>query len=93
MMDAAAVPADPLAGIVTTDVDIDNDGMSTIQIEATNVPAGTTVQVRAVPARGPVITATSTPLMEAGNGTLTATAQITLPPGRTDIQLRANWTP
>jgi len=90
-VDSAAVTADPGAGITTPDVAIYTNTNSTISIEATSIPAGTTVQVRAVPERGAVITATSEPLIDAGGGVLTATATLTIPPGTTEIQLRANW--
>ncbi|MHC4064706.1 MAG: hypothetical protein ACYSUI_09425 [Planctomycetota bacterium] len=91
-VDAVPVPADPFAGIATADVIIDTVGDSTITIQATNIPAGTTVQVRAVRERGPVVTATSTPLTDPGGGLpFEATATLALPGGATEIQLRANW--
>lgn len=92
-IDSSAAPADPLGGILTSDLSIENSGEATVNIEATNIPAGTTVNVRAVPARGSVITATSTPLADIGGGVLQATAQVTFPPGRSEVQLRANWMP
>ena len=88
---AANVGTDPAGNILSTDLAIDNPGALTIAIEATDIPAGTTVEVRVVPTRGLVITATSTPLV--GAGVLTATADVTLPTGRSVIQLKANWTP
>lgn len=96
-LDGQSVPADPLAGITTTDVSISSSGPVTIDIEATNVPPGTTVKVRVVPVRGENVdcptssmTCDSTPLV----GTMalsTSTATITFTPGRSEIQLRANW--
>lgn len=89
---AANVGVDPDGNILSTDLQIDDSGAVSIAIEATDIPVGTTVEVRVVPARGPVITATSTPLVDVG-GVLTATADVTLPTGRSVIQLKANWTP
>jgi len=82
---------DPGGGILTTDVDLSVTGACTIDIEATGIPVGTSVSVRVIPARGNVITATSTPLADAGGGLLTATASVTFPSGRSEVQLRANW--
>jgi hypothetical protein len=92
MIDGNAVPADPGGGILTADVDMDNGQPVTVLIEANNIPVGTIVLVKIVPAQGNVITAASTPL----TGTFaasSATAQVTFPPGRSETQLRANWTP
>ncbi len=95
------VTGDPLAGIHTTDLELTVNGPATIEIEATNIPVldpPVTVEVRIVPARGDVITVTSSGLVDDdGNGNLDgilhATADVTLPSGRSEIQLRANWTP
>lgn len=96
-VDGQPVSADPLAGITTTDVSINNTGPATINIQAANVPPGTIVKVRVVPRSGqnpgcpaPTMTCDSTPL----SGTMTsstATATVTFTPGRSEIQLRANW--
>lgn len=93
LVDGETVPSDLDAGILTTDLEVNNENAVTVNIEATNIPVGTTVDVRVLPGRGDVITTTSTPLADAGGGLLTATASVTLPPGRSEIQLRANWTP
>lgn len=93
LLDGVAVPADPDAGILTTELDINTLDLITIDIEATTIPAGVTVEVRAAPSSGDFITATSTPLAPAGGGLLIATAELALPHGRTEIHLRANWTP
>lgn len=90
----ALVPEDPSAGILTSDVDIQPASpnvISRVFIEATNIAPGTRVEVRIVPARGPVLTVSSTDLIDAGDGVLTATADVVFPPGRSEIQLRANW--
>lgn len=82
---------DPSAGILTPDVAIADEGPVTVFIDATNIPAGTLVQVRVVPSIGAPTTATSTPLADSGGGILTASATLAFPPGRSEIQLRANW--
>jgi hypothetical protein len=92
-VDSISVAADPIAGILTRDLEIATDQPVNINIEARSIPAGTTVGVRIVPERGQFIFATSTPLVDVGGGLLTATATATLPAGRSEIQLRANWTP
>lgn len=84
-------PPDPIAGIMSTEVEFTNGSPCSIDIEATGIPVGTTVGVRIIPARGPIITATSTGLIDAGGGLRTATATVTFPPGRSEVQLRANW--
>lgn len=88
----ASAPADPAAGVLTTEMSINDAQPATVNIEAQNISVGTAVTVIVIPARGSKITATSTPL--AGSPVLsTATAQVTFPPGRSEIQLKANWTP
>jgi zinc transporter ZupT len=84
---------DPAATIYTTETILNTGLPVTVGIEARNIPAGTTVNVRIVPARGAPFTATSTPLVQQGGGVLTATATVTFPSGKSEIQLRANWTP
>jgi len=84
-------PLEPIAGIMSTEVEFTNGSPCTIDIEAEGIPAGTTVGVRVIPARGPIVTATSTPLADVGGGLRTATATLTYPPGRSETQLRANW--
>jgi hypothetical protein len=51
-VNSVAVPDDPISGILTPDVEIATDQPVTINIEATNVPAGTTVAVQIVPEHG-----------------------------------------
>lgn len=93
LIDSQPVPSDPAARISTVDVEIDNENAVTLQIEATNVPEGTTVDVFVIPARGLRTVTSSTPLVAGKGGLLSATAALTLPPGRSEIQLRANWVP
>lgn len=86
------VPADPEARIKTIDVEISDEGAVTIHIEAMNIPVGTQVQVRVVPQRGPIIETISSPLV--GSEVLsTATAIVPFPLFRSEIQLKANFSP
>lgn len=92
LVDGVSVPDDPFAGIETTDVSIANPGSVTVDIEATNIPAGTIVTVHVIPGRGQRFNVTSTPLVDIGGGLLTATASIPdFPAGRVELQLRAAW--
>jgi hypothetical protein len=79
--------ADPDWGIKTADVDINSAGSCQVQIASTGVPQFTIVTVRVIPARGNIFTVNSAPLAVDG----TATANVTFPAGRSEIQLRANW--
>lgn len=92
MVDSDPVPADPLAGIETTDVAISNPGDVIVAIEAANIPVGTVVIVHVIPGRGQRFSVNSTPLVDAGGGLLTATATVAdFPAGRVEIQLGATW--
>lgn len=92
-VDSVGAPDDPSAGPMTTDVEIDTDQVAQVAIRATNIPAGTRVDVRVVPLLGDEIVVQSSMLAMQPDGSLHATATITFPPGRSEIQLRANWTP
>ena len=98
-VDLVSVPIDPEAGPLTADAEINSESLVTIDIEATNIPAGTTVEVRIVSIDtnsedgNDAVYVTSTLLQDIGGGLLTATAEATLPFGRSEIQLKANWTP
>ncbi len=94
-IEAVSAPADPNGGIWTTDVAIDSWDPVTISIEATNIPEGTTVEVRVIPERSDIISVTSTALTDGDppDGILTAEASVTFPVGHSEVQLRANWTP
>lgn len=77
-----AMPANPAASIVTPDVTFASaiEAPVTLTVGASNVPLGTPVSIRVVPAVGQPTTATSNGL----SGTVassTATASVTLPPG------------
>lgn len=86
-----SAPANPTWGITSADVELNSASACTVNIEATGVPVGTIVVVRAIPARGSVISVNSTPLADAGGGLRTGTASVTFAGGRTELQLRANW--
>jgi len=91
MVAAQAVPADPVADVEAIDATIDSVDPVTIQIQATYIPIGTTVDVRVVPKRaGNSFVVTSTPL--AGALALsTATADVTFPKGVSEVQLSATF--
>lgn len=92
-IDSVPAPSDPLAGIQTTDLRIDNESGSLIAVEGTGMSVGTTVHVRIVPARGTVITASATLTDPDMDGVLTATVETSsrINFGLNEIQLRANW--
>lgn len=96
--DVASQPVtmDPVRGIESAELDlVDPAGPVVIGIAARNIPAATTVVVRLVSDNGNLVSAVSNGLEDFDmDGILTATAQITFPsPSRSEIQLRANWTP
>jgi hypothetical protein len=85
-------PVDPDAGILTTDADVDDGNDVTVNISARRVPPGTVITVIVAPANADRIEFQSEPLV----GTMqvsTTTAVVTMPQGRSEIQLRANWAP
>jgi hypothetical protein len=86
-----SVPADPFGNVFAGDVPIGTPtGNVTIHIQANNVPPGTPVQVRIVPANAnaSAFTVISTPLK--GSFVLsTATATATFPSGPSTVTLRA----
>ncbi len=86
-----SAPADPEWGIYSTDVDVNSASACTVNITGSGMPVGTIVVVRAIPARGSIISVNSTPMVDAGGGLRTATASVTFPAGRSELQLRANW--
>jgi hypothetical protein len=90
-IDDVAASTDPDAGVLTPEVELDTDVISTVHIAARNIPAGSTVVVRVVPLRGAEIIAVSTQLVDVGGGLLEATAEVTFPPGYAEVQLR--WPP
>lgn len=91
--------ADPEAGINTPDVLVD-DAAVTIHVEATNIPVGTTVQIRMVTASGggcqfadgannpdPCLTCE----LKGSDESSSCSRSVVLEPGRSEIQLKANW--
>jgi hypothetical protein len=92
VVDDIPVPTDPDAGIRTTDLEIENPNDVVIEIAATNIPIGTTVTVIVIPAHGERFEVDSDPLSGTFESSGT-TAMVSIPPGRVEIQLRANWTP
>ncbi len=87
---ATQVPSDPLSGIVTPDVEIDDEGPVTLHIEATGVPPQAHVSCRIVPAQGETI-GVNGPLIAQGNGISTADLVVTFPQGASEVQCRAYW--
>ncbi|MBK8913463.1 MAG: hypothetical protein IPM64_02480 [Phycisphaerales bacterium] len=88
-----AAPANPEASPNSADVLISSEVAQTVEIEATNIPLGTIVQVRITPKRsanGFIVN--SSPL--AGTlGLSTASASVVFPSGLSDVQLSASFSP
>lgn len=91
LVNGIPVPEDPEQGILSSDVELDEGAPVTLQIQALNVPPGTIARVRVTPEQGNIVEWPSTPFVDAGNGTLSATAVITLPPVPSEVQVVANW--
>jgi len=85
-------PASPAAGLVNPDITFANavSGPQQVQISASNVPLGTAVNVRVVPASGTPMTAVSSGLGGSVSAS-TATATVTLPPGAGIITASATF--
>lgn len=86
------VPDDPDARVTTPDTEVTGGTEYTLNIAAQFVPPGTTVLVLVARAHGTPFRFTSEPLVGTFNAS-TTTAQVTIPQGRSEIQLRANWAP
>lgn len=92
MVDSVPISPDPRAGVQTVDAEVLTNSTVTLHIEATNIAIGTIVDVRVTPAADASFTVQATPLT--GSSTFsTATAQLALPAGTSDIVLRAEPTP
>jgi hypothetical protein len=81
-INGAAAPASPAASLAAPDITFAQsiDTPVTLEVTANNVPTGTTVNIKVVPATGAPTTATTSGL--AGSlASSTATATVTLPPG------------
>ena len=87
-----AAPANPSASLSTPDITFPSDIVApvTVAVAANNVPAGTPVNIRVVPATGQPTTATTGGLSNTG-GTLTASATVTLPPGAGVVTASASF--
>jgi hypothetical protein len=86
------VPPNPRGSFITPDVTMDTTAPVTLEVEATQVPPGTVVQLDITSEDGTVQTVATTPL----TGTLelsTATAQFTFSHGFSRIFVQASWTP
>lgn len=87
------LPVDPDHGISTVDAQITIGDPVTLNIEATYIPPGVYVTVYVVGLRGAPTTYTSDQPLVGTWVSSSTTATITLPAGRSEIQLRVNWTP
>lgn len=87
-----ATPVSPQAALATPDVTFETpiESPVTLQVAANNVPVGTTVNIKVVPAVGSPTTATTTPLAGT-NASSTADATVTLPPGAGVITASASF--
>lgn len=90
------IPVDPSAlytdAVNDPDVRIATTEPVSMQIEAKNVPEGTTVQIRIKPVSGAPSVFTSSPLVDS-EGVLKATADVEFPRGFSIVQLRATFAP
>jgi hypothetical protein len=87
-----AAPANPSASLVVPDITFTApiEAPVTVDVGASNVPLGTTVSIRVVPATGQPTTATTSGLV----GTVansTASASVTLPPGAGVVTASASF--
>jgi hypothetical protein len=78
-----AAPTAPTAALGSPDITFANavEGAVTVEVAASNVPMGTTVNIRVVPATGAPTTAVTSGLTGASVADTTAQASVTLPPG------------
>ncbi len=89
-VDGIDVAVDPTGSFVMPDVVINNAEEVTLEIEASNIPAGTVIELRLNGNEGEFQTLMSTPLA----GTIessTATAAATIPSGFSTFFLTASW--
>jgi hypothetical protein len=87
------IPANPAASPSVPDITFPApiEAPVTLTVSASNVPLGTTVNIRVVPATGQPTTATTTGL-SGTVGNSTATATVTLPPGAGIVTASATFT-
>lgn len=90
---AQSAPSNPDASPNSADVLLSSDVAQTVEIEASNIPVGTIVQVRVTPKRAAnAFVVNSSPL--AGTvGLSTASASVVFPSGLSDVQLSASFSP
>lgn len=98
MVDSVPISADPRAGVQTVDAEVLTNNTVTLQIEATNIAIGTVVKVIVTPAVDASFTCQSTPLagiLSSSTATVIFEPPLCqgLPPGLSDIVLRAEPTP
>jgi len=88
-----ATPDNPAASPVVPDITFPAaiEAPVTLTVSASNVPLGTTVNIRVVPANGQPTTATTTGL-SGSVASSTATATVTLPPGAGIVTASATFT-
>lgn len=89
-VDGEALPTYPTAGGNPADVTIDAAGPVTLEIAATRIPLGTSIQLKLTAEDGTVVPGTSSPLA----GTFeesTATATLTIPYGLSRFVVFATW--
>lgn len=86
------VPANPAAGFNPADVVINEGGPFTVEIEASDIPLGTTVDLTFWSESGSRVTTVSTPLTGFFTQSM-ATASVTLPHGFSRFYVEATWTP
>jgi hypothetical protein len=93
-VDGVDVTREPVAGLRTVEVEIDDANPVTVEVEAIGVKPGTQVTIHITQAYGGRYSVTSSGGLEDKDGVLSVKIEnVTIPPGRCEIQLRANWTP
>ena len=99
MVDVVPMPPaqDIEAGPLTTDIVIETLQLASIQVQATHIPSGTTVEVRVVSLSDSDANCQfdqcPTCVLVGDFESSSCTVDVNLPPGRNEIQLKANWVP
>jgi hypothetical protein len=87
-----AVPANPTGSFTVPDVVLNSSAALTVNIQATNIPAGTTATIYFSTENFPDQKITSSPLTATSTtGVTTATATVTLSPGYSKGYVIASW--
>ncbi len=84
-----SVAASPLASYVMPDVTFDATGPVEVEVEASNIPLGTRVQLRVTPQTGDELLAEST--LSGTVSTSTATIMVSPPSGLSTYSVHADW--